>query len=124
VANAATISISPSIYGPSSNYQNVDALPANAAALTLFPGTGSPNGKAGVNSLALSRDAFALVGVKLEVPKACEMASQTRDPDTGISVRFVRMFDPQQSKMVNRFDVLIGFGRLYSDSCAVRVLGA
>jgi hypothetical protein len=52
------------------------------------------------------------------------MASQTRDPQTGISVRFVRMFDPQQSKMVNRFDVCIGFGNLYNDQCAVRILGA
>lgn len=124
VGSAATLSISPSIYGPGSQYQNVTALPANAAPLTLFPGTSSPNGKSGINSLALNRDAFALVGVKLEVPKACEMASQTRDPETGISVRFVRMFNPDQSKMVNRFDVLIGFGNLYSDSCAVRVLGA
>jgi hypothetical protein len=119
---SATVSIYPTIYGPGSQYQNVDALPAAGADLTLFPGTASPNGKVGFNGLAINRDALALVGVKLEVPKACEMASQTRDPKTGISVRFVRMFDPQQSKMVNRFDVLMGFGQLYADQCAVRVL--
>jgi hypothetical protein len=120
---AATISIWPPIYGPDSPYQNVTVLPAAGADLTLFPGTTSPNGLVGFNNLAINKDAFALVGVKLEVPKACEMASQTRDPNSGISVRFVRMFDPQQSKMVNRFDVLLGFGNLYSDACAVRVLG-
>jgi hypothetical protein len=119
---SATVSIYPTIYGPGSQYQNVDALPAAGADLTLFPGTASPNGKTGFNGLAINRDALALVGVKLEVPKACEMASQSRDPKTGISVRFVRMFDPQQSKMVNRFDVLMGFGQLYADQCAVRVL--
>jgi hypothetical protein len=123
-ASTVTVTISPPIYGPSSVYQNVDALPGNSATVTLFPGTTAPNGKVGSNSLALHRDAFALVGVELEVPKAAEMASQKRDPETGISVRFVRMFDPVQSKMVNRFDVLMGFGVLYGDECAVRVLGS
>lgn len=120
---AATITVSPAIYyeGP---YQNVNVQPASGADLTLFPGTASPNGKSGVQSLALTSDAFALVGVKLEVPKAVELASQSRDPETGLAVRFVRMFDPQQSKMVNRFDVLMGFGNLYPDNCAVRILGA
>jgi hypothetical protein len=123
-ASAATITFSPTIYGPGSQYQNVSALPANDADLTLFPGTSAPNGKAGINGLAIHRDAFALVGVKLESPKATEITSQTRDPETGIAIRFVRMFDPQQSKMINRFDTLIGFGDLYSDNCAIRVLGA
>ena len=37
-------------------------MPANLEALTLFPGTTSPNGKQGTVALALSRFAFALVG--------------------------------------------------------------
>lgn len=125
-ATTVTVPIYPSIYGPGSQYQNVNALPADTALVTLFPGTTAPSTgpKAGINGLAINRDAFALVGVKLEVPKAVEMASQTRDPETGISVRFIRMFDPQQSKMVNRFDTLIGFGNLYADQCAVRILCA
>lgn len=121
---ADTIQISPAIAGPGSQYQNVDALPVTGAALTLFPGTANPNGASGMQGLAMQRDAFAMVGVKLEVPKAVEMASQTRDPKTGIAVRFVRMFDPVQSKMINRFDTLLGFGPLYPDNCAVRVEGA
>jgi coat protein Gp5 len=125
-ASAATINFIPAIIGPGSQYQNVSALPANDADLTLFPGTTTPSTgpKAGIQGLALAKDAFALVGVKLETPKAVEVSSQTRDPKTGLSVRFVRMFDPIQSKMVNRFDVLLGFGNLYADQCAVRVLGA
>lgn len=122
--SAATISILPAIYGAGSQYQNVDALPASGDALTLFPGTTSPNGKSGTVGLALHRDAFALVGVNMEVPRAAEMAGQRRDPESGIAVRFVRMFDPQQSKMINRFDVLLGFGNLYQDNCAVAVLSA
>lgn len=120
----ATIPISPVIYGPGSPYQNVSALPLANAALTLFPGTSSPNGKSGKQALALAKDAFGIVGVKLEIPKACEMSSQQKDPDTGIYVSFVRMFDPQQRKMINRFDVCLGFGSLYSDNCCVRLLCA
>jgi hypothetical protein len=123
-ASTATISISPTLYGPGSPYQNITALPADDAALTLFPGTTSPNGKTGKQGLVINKGAFALVGVKMETPKAVEMASQTRDPESGISVRFVRMFDPQQSKMVNRFDVLLGFGRLRPNNSSVRVLAA
>jgi hypothetical protein len=123
-ASAATIQIQPAIVGPGSQYQNVDALPGNAAALTLYPGTSSPNGKTGYNALALHRDAFALVGVKLQVPKAVEMASQMRDPDTGMALRFTRTWDPVQSKMINRFDTMGGFGNLYADNCAVRMLCA
>lgn len=123
-ASTATLSISPTLYGPGSQYQNITALPANAALLTLFPGTANPNGKTGKQGLLFNKGAFALVGVKMEVPTAVEMSSQQRDPNTGISVRFVRMFDPQQSKMVNRFDVLFGFGALRPDNSAVRILSA
>jgi hypothetical protein len=121
VGTTATLTVSPAIYGPGSPYQNVSALPTAGATLTLFPGTASPNGKSGKIGLAIHPDAFALVGVKLEVPKAVEMSSQQRDPDTGISVRFVKAWDPVQSKMIHRFDVLMGFGSLYSDNCAVAV---
>ncbi|KKM63480.1 hypothetical protein LCGC14_1511050 [marine sediment metagenome] len=116
-----TLNISPAIEGPGSQYQNVDALAIDTAALTLFPGTSSPNGKSGIQALALHRDAFALVGVKLELPTAVEMSAQHRDPKTGLAVRFIRQFDAVQSKMVNRFDILCGFGKLYADNCAVRV---
>ena len=120
---ADNLNISPGITGPGSQYQNVDSLPADTAALTFWPGTTAPSTgpKSGVVGFALHRDAFAMVGVKLETPKAVEISSQTRDPKTGISVRFVRMFDPQQSKMINRFDVLLGFGNLYADQCAVAI---
>lgn len=121
----ATLPISPAIYGPGSPYQNVNVLPLAGADLTLFPGTGTPNGKVGISGLALTKDAFAMVGVKMELPKqGAEIARQSRDPETGIAVRFIRQFDPVQSKMINRFDVLLGFGSLYPDNAAVRILGA
>ena len=123
-ASTATIYVYPAFEGPGSQYQNVDALPLASAALTLFPGTSSPNGKVGMQNLALTSEAFAIVGVKLEEPEAVEICTQKRDPNSGIYVRFVRMFDPVQSKMVNRFDVCMGFGVLYGDNCSVRLLSA
>ena len=116
------LTISPAIYGPGSQYQNVDALPANAAALTLFPGTSSPNGKTGQVGLAIHPDAFALVGLELENPDKEEYASQFRDSDSGIPLAFIRAFDAKDRKWINRFDTFIGFGNLYPDNCAVAIL--
>lgn len=119
-----TINISPSIYGPGSQYQNVDALPANGAAFTIWPGTTAPSGKSGTIGLGLSKFAFAMSGGKFEVPKAVERAEQTEDPETGMSVRFIRAWDQRESKMTNRFDMCLGFGNLYNDQCAVALAGA
>ena len=123
-ANAAALPIYPAIVGPGSPYQNVNALPAAGAALTLFPGTVTPNGRTGKQGLAMHANAFALVSVKFQNPKAVEIASQTRDPKTGVSIAFVRAFDAVQRKWINRFDMMIGFGNLYAENCSVRVLGA
>lgn len=119
-----TINISPAIYGPGSQYQNVDALPADGAAFTIWPGTTAPSGKTGVVGLGLTKFAFAMSGGKLEVPKAVERAEQTEDPDTGMAIRFVRAWDQRESKMTNRFDMALGFGNLYNDNAAVAVAGA
>ena len=117
------LNILPAIYGPGSQYQNVDALPANTAALTLFPGTSSPNGKVGTIGLGLTRWGFALVGGKLYVPTAVERSGAAVDPDSGLSVRKVKAWDPVRSMQVNRMDSLFGMGALYQDNAAVAVLG-
>lgn len=119
-----TITILPAIYGPGTQYQNVDALPANGAALTLFPGTAVPNGASGTVGLALTRYAFAIVGMRFYLPKAVEARSQAEDKLTGIPVRFVKAWDPVHSLQIHRFDTVVGFGNLYQDNGAVGVLGA
>jgi hypothetical protein len=125
VSSEATLQLTEALFGPGSQYQNVETLPANNATLTLFPGTNSPSEKVGTNGLAFHRDAFALVGVALEEPKgSVEICRQYRDEETGIAVRFLRQFDGRASKMINRFDVLLGFGNLYPANCSVRILGA
>ena len=122
---SATITYSPPIYGPGSQYQNVDAYPVAGAALTLFPGTTSPNGKQGVVGLAITDQAFALAGIKLEGPEngGGTICSQYQDPVSGLSVRYLRMFDGLQSKWINRIDSAFGFGDFYVDGC-IGILGA
>jgi len=119
-----TLYISPAIFGPGSQYQNVDSLPANAAAFVFWPGTTNPSGVSGTISLGLSPFAFAFAGGKFEKPEKVERSEQTEDPDTGQSIRFVRAWDQRESKMTNRYDMAYGFGNFYSDNAAVCVAGA
>jgi P22 coat protein - gene protein 5 len=128
---ADTITILPAIYGPNPNdpsgnsqYQNVDNLPVNGAALTLWPGTPNPNGAVGTVGLALTPMAFAIVGMRFYLPKAVEARSQAEDKATGIPVRFVKAWDAYHSLQINRFDTVGGFGNLYQDNAAVALLGA
>jgi hypothetical protein len=126
VASLMTITFTPPLYGPGSPYQNVDALPLAAAALTLFPGTSSPNGKSGIQSLMLGRDAFALVGVKMKIPSSGgELKSaQRRDPTTGLAVAYTQQFTNDEMKSRCRFDCPFGFGEFWNAIAAVRLLGA
>lgn len=119
-----TLLISPPIFGPGSQYQNVDSLPANGATFTFWPGTTSPSGLSGTISLGLSDYAFAIAGGRFEKPEKVERSEQTEDPDTGMSIRFVRAWDQRESKMTNRYDMAYGFGNFYNDAAAVCVAGA
>lgn len=122
--NPDAISIYPAIFGPGSPYQNVDSLAANGAALTFWPGTSSPSGKVGTAQLLLSKFAFLLAGATFDVPTAVEKASVKTDPETGLSVAYVKAWDQQNRKYTNRFDCCVGFGNGRPDSCACIVAGA
>jgi len=123
-ASAATITVSPTIYGPGSEYQNVDALPANGAALTLMPGITSPSGLTPLQGLAIGPDAFALVGVKFDQPPEggnITISRQLRDDETGLTLALLRYFDGDERQWRTRLDTCLGFGDLYADNNAVRM---
>lgn len=101
----ADVPVSPSIYASStSTLRNVDALPADGAAITLLSGSAS-TGYA--QNVALHKSAFKMVTVPLYTPKGEELvASETVD---GITVNIVRFFDGNTRKVTTRYDVLYGF---------------
>lgn len=122
VAGVMTLNIYPAIIGPGSPYQNVSALPGNGDIVTLWPGTSMSNAtaKTGVLGIALNDQAFYMAGVKIANPKdgSVQIASQMQDKDSGLSLAFVRAFDPRTRQWINRFDSLLGFGNGYGDRCA------
>ena len=120
-----TLSILPAIVGPGSHYQNVSALPADTAALTLWPGTTIvPNTpKTGKVGIALHRDAFAMCYVPLEVPSRGVIAGDhARDPESGLDMAYVCAWDQILGRReTHRLDTMYGFGNLYFDHCAVAI---
>lgn len=122
-SSTATVPIVEKLYYSGPN-QNIDSQPAASATVTLFPGTTSPNGKVGKNGLAFTREAFAGFSLPLPMPDNEEKAKQFTDPDTGISISYIRSFDFDERRWKNRFDVLPAFGRLHADLAAMRILCA
>jgi hypothetical protein len=118
----------PSFTSPSASniqQQNITKLPQINDSVTFFGGTaGQYASKSSTQGLLLHPDAFAFMSVPLENPEASgvEMVAQETDPDTGLSLSFIRYFDGDARVHKNRFDVLYGFGRLYSE-LACRISG-
>lgn len=102
-ATTTNIPISPSIYAGSDGLQNVDALPADDAAIT-FVGAAST---ALTQNIAMHKAAFTFVTAPLYAPKGTDLvATQTVD---GITVNLVRDFDINTRKVITRLDVLYAF---------------
>jgi hypothetical protein len=93
-------------HGPGSQYQNVDALPANSAAITAWPGTSSPSGVTGTVSLALSnapqprRQGY--LGAAFRSPLWSRRVAQSRYQ--GIDDTIVQLFISQASVLITRVD--------------------
>lgn len=99
----ATLSISPSLIS-SGNFQTVDSLPADNAAL-VFVGSASTQY---AQNLAFHKDAFAFVTADLVKPTgSVEFCSQkTFD---GLTLRLLRQYDARTDEFITRADVLYGY---------------
>lgn len=104
------VSIYPAIIA-SGQYQTVDALPLDGAAITVV---GSANTSYAQN-LAYHKDAFCLGMADLDLPGGVEMADRARDPDAGLSLRIVRAYDINSDNHPCRIDVLYGWQTLYAE---------
>jgi len=98
----ATLSISPAIYAGSAGLQNVTALPANDAALTIVGAAST----AYAQNIQYHRDAFKMVSVPLIMPRSSEMAAQ--ETVDGFTVSIIRDFDVETRSMITRLDFLGG----------------
>lgn len=109
------LTIAPAII-TSGPYQNVDAAPANDAAITVVgnASTGYPQ------NLVFHKNAFALVTCPLEMPDG--VSFKARESHNGYSVRVVKDYDIINDEEIIRLDILYGVKAIYPD-LAVRLTG-
>lgn len=116
-----TIAIDRAIYA-SGPYQNVDALPADGAAITVFGHASSYANIVAPQNLVFHKDAFVLGCADFELPKGMDMAARASDPESGLSLSLVRGFDIYNHRTVTRLDILFGWKCVYPEF-ACRVVG-
>lgn len=110
-----TAVISPAIIAGGA-YQNVTALPADNAPLTLLGTASATNAQ----NVAYHKSAFTLATIDL--PLQPSMAMSSRANSDGISIRFLKGFDIINNREVCRFDILAGF-TAQRPECAVIIQG-
>lgn len=99
-------------------YQNVDALPADNAAITVS-GTASTEYEL---SYLFHRDAIALVMVDIELPKTAQVKARAADPDTGLSLTLTGDYDITEFTEIHRIDAIWGTKLIYPE-LAMRMWG-
>lgn len=102
---AGDISFSPAMVSSGAR-QNVSALPADNAAITIV-GTASTNYG---QSLVYHKDAFTFATADLVMPKGVDWGA--REVYDGISLRIVRDYDINNDKLPTRVDILYGYKTL------------
>jgi hypothetical protein len=101
----ATLPISPAIISGGA-YQNVSALPATSAAITVA----APASSVTATNLAFHRDAYIFASADLILPGSINKEEfAEREEFEGISLRVVRRFDINNDFMPCRIDVLYGY---------------
>lgn len=104
----------------SGQYQTVDSLPADNAAITVVgaANTVSPT------CLAFHRDAVTIVTADLPLPRGVDMSGRLSDSQLGMSICFVRAFDVYSGQLISRMDVLYGVAQLRGELGSVIYSGS
>ncbi len=102
----ASLVVSPAIIAGGA-YQNVTALPADNAAIVVRTGTG---GTSYAQNILFHKSAITLATIKMDEPNGVDMVS-TKNYN-GVSIRFLRDYDPINNRRICRFDMLAGFAVL------------
>lgn len=119
-AGAIAVSISPGIiYGGA--YQNVDAQPANSAAITVMGGTPAQvSGQTVKQSLAWYRDAIVFANPPmLDLSQLVKFTAQ--ESFEGYNIRFAQQWDPSNDLLPARIDTISGEVLAYPE-LAVRLI--
>lgn len=103
-AGAMTISISPSIVGPGERFQNVSALPGDAAAITMFGSTGRVYSQ----GVVFNEQAVSLAVVPLDKPDGVNQSSMKYDTQSRLGMRYIEWYDGDTDLWKSRFDVVFG----------------
>jgi hypothetical protein len=109
---AGTVQISPAIV-TSGEYQNVNVVPTDNAAITVFGTSGQTWGE----NIAFARDAFVFASADLPLPPKIDAA---RANYQGISLRVINDYDTVNDMFISRVDVLFGSAVLRPE-LAIRV---
>ena len=100
-------------------YQNITALPADGAPLTVL---GVANTSYEQNYL-FHRDAIALCVTNLELPKSAVVKERVYDPESGLSILLTQAYDINEMSEVTRIDIVWGAQLIYPE-LALRLWGA
>ncbi len=119
-ASGVNMTISVSVWGAALQStgpnQNISALPADNAALTIYgAGAGSLAAISSVatpQGLAFHPDFATLVSADLYMPKGVDMGSRKSDRQLGFSMRYIRDYDGVTDQLISRFDILFGWAML------------
>ena len=117
----ANITLDRGMYA-SGKMQNVDALPADGAAIKTFGEVTSLKLIQHPQSLVFHKSAFALGCADFELPDAGVKASRAVDPESGLSLSMCSQCDIVNYRTIHRLDFLFGFETVYADMAA-RVVG-
>lgn len=114
----ATLSLYPALV-PSGQYQNATASPADGALISVYgvaaAGQGAIAGASTRQMLLWHPEAFAFMSFPGDVPDGVDMGYEARDQETGVSMRFVRVFDAVRDQWPCRFDVYYGASPMYNE---------
>lgn len=103
---SATVSVSPSLVS-TGNFQNIDALPADNAAITVVGAASTQYAQ----NLAFHKDAFAFVTADLVKPTGSVEFGAQKTYD-GLTLRLLRQYDARTDEFITRADVLYGYAAL------------
>jgi hypothetical protein len=114
----AALTISPPIIIDGA-YQTCSAAPADDAEITVVGAGGSIYPQ----NIVFMKEAFALAFAELEKPRGAVNVERVTDPDTGISIRFIPVYDGTNNVSLYRLDVLWGRKTINPD-LATRLSGS